>query len=182
MIHSFDPNLPKAVESNLAKLERSRTYRDNLMEIDPNNIGFVKESMDVIIEDGIHLNPFQEVMLNKMFPLVKPGGYYIIEDINDNASMEQFSRHPEQLNATTRAILENNNAFFVDTSVGVRTWDQWVKHHATFGVSRFFLKHGWHNSHILVIKKRDKELRKPLMNVGRVAMKPDKIVMNSDTT
>jgi len=37
--------------------------------------------MDIIIDDGSHLSTHQILTFNVLFPFVKPGGWYIIEDL-----------------------------------------------------------------------------------------------------
>jgi hypothetical protein len=39
-----------------------------------------KEGIDVIIDDGSHASPHQQLAFSILFPMVKPGGVYCIED------------------------------------------------------------------------------------------------------
>jgi hypothetical protein len=86
-IHGFDIKIDQKVRENLEKLGSSRVTLDattNILSPDFNlqDIGFAEGSMDIIIEDGPHTLESQEIFLHKMFPAVKPGGYYVIEDID----------------------------------------------------------------------------------------------------
>ena len=45
------------------------------------SLGFSLESMDVIIDDGPHSSGPNERILVNMWPYLKPGGYYCVEDI-----------------------------------------------------------------------------------------------------
>lgn len=45
------------------------------------SFGFSPESMDVIIDDGPHSSGPNERILVNMWPYLKPGGYYCVEDI-----------------------------------------------------------------------------------------------------
>jgi hypothetical protein len=40
------------------------------------------EQMDIIIDDGSHASFHQQLTLSKFLPMLKPGGLYIIEDLN----------------------------------------------------------------------------------------------------
>ena len=51
-------------------------------------------SFDVIIDDGSHLPEHQLATLRHLFPLLKPGGYYVIEDI---AEVSTVSREPRRV-------------------------------------------------------------------------------------
>jgi hypothetical protein len=37
---------------------------------------------DLVIEDGSHLPPHQAICLAETFPLVRPGGLYVLEDLH----------------------------------------------------------------------------------------------------
>lgn len=41
-----------------------------------------EEGFDIIIDDGSHVMRDQQITLAMLFPLVKPGGWYVIEDIH----------------------------------------------------------------------------------------------------
>ena len=45
------------------------------------SFGFSLESMDVIIDDGPHSSGPNERILVNMWPYLKPGGYYCVEDV-----------------------------------------------------------------------------------------------------
>ena len=38
-------------------------------------------AFDIIVDDASHWNEQQPATLRQLFPLVKPGGYYVIEDV-----------------------------------------------------------------------------------------------------
>ncbi len=53
------------------------------------------ESFDVIIDDGLHASKHQQISFSCLFELVKPGGFYIIEDLHyqpDKAEQELKTR------------------------------------------------------------------------------------------
>jgi hypothetical protein len=63
-------------------------------------------SFDLIVDDGSHRPDHQQISLSVLFPRLKPGGLYFIEDLMDNGKGDpdrgRFSA-PEVLN--TRAVL-----------------------------------------------------------------------------
>lgn len=61
-------------------------------------IAKVKEPFDIIIDDGSHYSIHQQETLGLLFPKLKAGGFYIIEDIH-------FSTHFEKEPETLRTLL-----------------------------------------------------------------------------
>ena len=97
---------------------------------------------------------------------------YIIEDVDAQRGGLDFQEHPERLEAFTREVLYHNHVFFVDTHVGHRNWDYWLK-----SVSSDWAKdHHTHNSYLLVIRKRAGREPQVLTNYGNVAMNVNNIV------
>ena len=106
------------------------------------------ESMDLIIDDGPHSLHSQEVFLQVMFSALKPGGYYVMEDVYGEG-LNAFRDQPESaLSHKTFEILSKNDAFFVDATTGHRDWDAWK------------YKNSWvkarnnHNSNMVIIRRR----------------------------
>jgi cephalosporin hydroxylase len=64
----------------------------------------VNTEFDIIIDDGSHFHAHQQLTLEMLFPLVKSGGFYGIEDLHSkNADVYGFtSNHP----FTTYAVLK----------------------------------------------------------------------------
>jgi len=174
-IHGYDVNLDPLVRKNLEPT-KSRVHihiQDVLEEkFSLSDLGLVEESMDIIIEDGRHSVDQQEAFLQKLFPLVKPGGYYIIEDIGHSQGLHKFHEAPEELEPATQAILKSHDCVFMDTSPGHRAWDMWV----TKWPDRWVKDHVNHNSYLLVIHKRVAPLQPVKMNAGSVAMKVGSVV------
>lgn len=64
-------------------------------------IGDVK--FDFIIDDGSHRGDHQQISLEHLWPLLKHGGYYFIEDLNDRGFGEkEFGRHGTKDIVSTR--------------------------------------------------------------------------------
>ena len=94
--------------------------------------------------------------------LVKPGGYYIIEDVATGGERSGkygganersgFATVAHNASGALQEIYRNNEVFFADTMTGVNV--------AHDGYSRELIKRHWlkdqvdHNSHLVVIRKR----------------------------
>ena len=59
---------------------------------------------DIIIDDGSHLAAHQQITFSMLFPRVKPGGYYVIEDLNAKGA-ERDARLPA---VSTRYLLKHD--------------------------------------------------------------------------
>ncbi|EJK63873.1 hypothetical protein THAOC_15447 [Thalassiosira oceanica] len=181
-IHAFDVKWygDGKVEENLNKLRpRVHAHIVDILSISnvTSELGFMPESMDIVIDDGPHTVSSQELFLQKMFHTVKPGGFYIIEDIGiagGGNGLSVFHDDPTKLQNETRAIIEGHDTIFVDTAVGHRQWDEWLR-----GVGGMWAKdHSHHNSYMIVIQKRLSPLRDPpQMHYRESAMDPDSIVI-----
>ena len=123
------------------------------------------ESMDLIVEDASHGYYDSLHIIENFWPLVKPGGFYVIEDVNtggDNRgkySGPKEERDPPGFasiahNATgaLRRIYSHNDVFIADTLIGVDMThsgfvrDQHRRHWLEDAVN--------HNWHMIVIRKR----------------------------
>lgn len=86
----------KAVRNDLEKFG-VKTFKGNqLSREDLNN--FIKKhggDFDIIIDDGAHMADAIQVSLGVLFPYVKPGGLYIVEDL---ISAEDRNRKIEEVN------------------------------------------------------------------------------------
>lgn len=123
-------------------------------------------SMDLIVDDGDHTPMANALTLRLMWPFVKRGGFYIIEDVTTGgtASGDYFPVHGAKdapgsswlahnvsgLPSGVREIYEQNDVFLADAMVGQRAFSDYYQRH----------KDAWmddrvnHNSHLLVIRKR----------------------------
>ena len=143
----------------------------------PAKFDLAKESMDVIIDDGLH-EPAANIQTCLIYwPLLRPGGFYFIEDIAVGANSEG---HYSKLKNATRQrldpddppgfakiahaasiwppefvnIFHANDAFFADTMVAIRDYDGFVKRMNTQTRRRWIKDRVNHNSHMLVLRKR----------------------------
>jgi hypothetical protein len=179
-IHAFDimwygEDKKPSVQENLSFLApRVKPHIVDILKAkDMASLGFLPESMDIIIEDGPHSLDSQQDFLVKLFPLVKPGGYYIIEDVGYvQGAVMAFREDPSKLRNDTRAILENHETIFVDTAAGHRAWDTWQKLVGGLWV-RDRVRH---NSYCVVIQKRETPLPPLDIHYKKNAMDPGSIV------
>lgn len=54
-------------------------------------VALLEQSFDLIIDDGDHHPTSQLITLNNLWPRVKPGGAYIIEDITSEAQIQRLT-------------------------------------------------------------------------------------------
>jgi len=78
-----------------------------LLETSRGTGGGERLGLDVVIDDGSHLQRNQQANLGRLFPLVSPGGFYVIEDMH--ASLITGYDVPPDSPATTFALLERFN-------------------------------------------------------------------------
>jgi SAM-dependent methyltransferase len=174
-IHGFDPYHDMDRAETLFSGHRVHIYRQDVLDPDVTlqDVGLVSESMDIVIEDGFHTVDQQEAFLQKLFTIVKPGGYYIIEDVGyRHGGLRKFHTHPEELQEATRAILESHDCVFVDAHLGHRAWNDWKRR----AKKRWAADHVQHNSYLVVIRKRTVPPRPVQINLGRVAMRLDRVI------
>jgi len=137
--------------------------------------GLKDETMDLVVEDASHKPLQQRALLLNCFRLVKPGGYYIIEDISfTSKGGRNWQRNISSFGPEVQSILQENDSIFVDTHIGHRDWEQWKEIQS----ARWVADDINHNSYLLIVRKRSKPLSKDIkMNYGVVAMQVDKVVL-----
>ena len=92
-------------QSNLDS-ERIKTFvgdqskRDNLQKF----ITKYGSNFDFILDDGGHSMEQQQISLGFLFRHVKPGGYYIIEDLHTSLWKSGFGAEPDESNTTLTMI------------------------------------------------------------------------------
>lgn len=143
------------VDSELADFPRARLYLANSQSgASVDALGIAPESLDVIIDDADHHWECQERTLLVLWPFLRPGGYYIIEDVEWDREGDRMAypvlHAPESLHPATVEILRRNDAVFVDTALGHRAWDLWLaRSFPKWALDRFS-----HNSHLVILRKR----------------------------
>ena len=173
-IYGFDMFIDPQVQANLNHLSRYHSFigpdcgRPNVGR----SIPFKSESMDIIIEDASHQFSLSESILKNFWRYLKPGGFYVIEDVDPQRGGFKVKVAPEKLRPFTRAVLSNNHAYFIDTHINHRNWTYWSQVQGT----NWTKDHTIHNSYLLVIRKRIGRVPPFQMHQGSVAMRSDKIV------
>lgn len=174
-IHGFDIRYYNEITPKNMEFLKPRVHAhivDVLAAKKLSDVGLVEDSMDLVIEDGPHTAISQELFLQKLFPIVKPGGFYVIEDIgykgirNNGEALQKFYQNPDLLMPETRKILEDHDTIFVSSAIGHRAWGEWLKRSGDIWAKDWTQ----HNSNLIVIKKRKKPLRPLEMFVKAGAM------------
>jgi hypothetical protein len=154
-IDIFEIRDPERVRVELDSFKRVQIFKANSQHKETvDALGLTPNSMDIVIDDGDHSFVGQERTLNVMWPYVRPGGYYIIEDVGwdrgGDPKLYPILSPSHYSQPRTLEILEGNDSFFADTALGHRSWDLWQKRSTTsYAVDR-----STHNSHLVVIRKR----------------------------
>jgi hypothetical protein len=149
-IFAMDWFIHDLVISNLAPLDRVYLLVSNCQDttVLPKLI-LQLESIEFIVDDGPHSVQAQEKTLFNYWRYLKPGGLYVIEDIDYVTNFGQnFQQHPEKLQPFTREIMRQNSVYLVDTLVGHRAYEEFQRRSPNSTVSRVL-----HNSYMLVIRK-----------------------------
>lgn len=152
-------------------------------------LGLVPLSMDIVVDDGHHAPQMNENTLQLLWPLVRPGGFYLIEDVVTGGQQispgesfhprakkhdydpDGFSEIGYQPSPKTARIFQENDVFFADTSIGHRAPGPYEK---VVG-PRWHRDMVNHNSHVIVIKKRRQPRDTPVQMVAGNAWSPGKV-------
>ena len=129
-------------------------------------LGLANESMDIVLEDASHSREGTHLIAAALWRLVKPGGFYIIEDVNvggnENGKYTPGAQHTmdapgfssvaHNASEVLRDIYLNNDVFFADTMLGVDPQHNAFAHdQAKKRWMRDVVNHNWH---VVVIRKR----------------------------
>jgi cephalosporin hydroxylase len=82
------------VDNSFSAIWPQGTIRILSNQADPNLpsvLSDYKEEWDLIVDDASHEAPFTATSLELLWPLVSPGGYYVIENIDLNPGMTNFA-------------------------------------------------------------------------------------------
>lgn len=118
---------------------------------------FAANSMDMIIDDGPHEREWQESTLLRFWEYLRPGGFYIMEDVDTRLKGMDFVHHPNLLAPFTREVLANHTSYLVDTTLGHRDWHGFTSHNSKFHDESSHISRTSHNSFLVVIRKREDE-------------------------
>mmetsp|Transcript_61513 Transcript_61513/g.102355 ORF Transcript_61513/g.102355 Transcript_61513/m.102355 type:complete len:231 (+) Transcript_61513:73-765(+) len=122
--------------------------------------GLAKGSMDLVIEDaGDHSLALQSMLFPQLWPLVKPGGWYVIEDVDTQRDGLNYTQNHNSLASPLREILEQHHAFMVDATPGItperwRRWQHAMRWPNPVDGKPWVASRALHNSHLLIIRRR----------------------------
>lgn len=127
----------------------------------PSIMSIYPATMDIIIDDALHSPRFNYKALKVWWDYLKPGGYYIIEDLeSQNGEFHTLNR--QGVPKFIEDIFTNNHIFYVDTLIGHRNFSAFSNKSG----SEWTVDPVHHNSHLLVIKKRVIEPYPFYMNIN----------------
>lgn len=160
-IYGVDQSLSR-VRNYLRGLPRIHLLQANPLQAEVAELGLSPGSMDIVFESaGLGLTG-QERILPRLWPLVRAGGYYVIQDVSWDRDMDQKSypllHNPEALPKEVRRVFSENDAFFADTTLGHRAFGDFIRD-VPEDLNRFS-----HNAHVIVIRKRTEPLRAVSVN------------------
>jgi hypothetical protein len=180
-IYGFDINRLPILDEILKTIgDRVHFSTADLQKITTDEIasttGLMKDSMDILIDDGSHHPDQQEDFLNNLWQLVKTGGFYIIEDVwISNSVGQRFWFRPNELRPSTLEIMTKEfDTVLVDTTIGHRNWDHWLK----VSGPRWAKDRPLHNSYLLVMRRREMPLTRPVETFyGNLSMRENGVVL-----
>ena len=146
-------------------------YDRNAVQARADAQGWKNESFDIIIDDALHQLDANEKMLLIFWRFVRPGGYYIIEDVHSPSSeLKKMDEHSPKYepahwneehikNKEAKAIVQENLAFVVDSSFGHRNFSFYANTSTWGGVETGkppFHANGRyrHTNFLIVLRKR----------------------------
>lgn len=101
---------------------------------------------DIIIDDGSHESIHQQQTLKELFKYVKPGGYYIIEDLHC-----PYLNHPTRWGKT-----QIGNRFDTTYEMLVNQFDMsYYIDSYSFDIIKESIDNYWYNQKVVVIKKKE---------------------------
>ena len=140
-------------------------YGDSRERATPGRFGFAVESMDLIIDDGDHLQTSNVKTLEAWWPYLRPGGIYCVEDVATGANhknrfgggdmappgLAPLAHHGDKMwSPSVKQIFAQHDSFFADTLVGHNSYTRYARR-----MGRLMHKdHVSHQSHVLVLRKR----------------------------
>ena len=150
-IYGIDIKIEPFVRTGFVNATRIKLFQcDSLVYAQVSQIGMTENSMDLIIDDGLHYRDTQEIVLSHFWRYLKPGGMYIIEDVDAQKGGMDFKEFPEKLKSFTAEIFRDNHVMFVDTAIGHRNWD----HFKSVSGPHWVVDRKIHNCYLVVIRKR----------------------------
>jgi hypothetical protein len=162
-IWGIDIKVSEAARSFTKAWDRIHIFQGSSQDPEtPARLRLEPNTMDLVIDDGDHSWQGNKLTIEAMWPLVKPGGFYIIEDVatgsdrrgkyDGKRSPGGFAKVAHNVTGFMRGIYLNNDVFFTDAMVGI---DFYKSAFARKEVMKHWMEDPVnHNSHLVVIRKR----------------------------
>lgn len=127
-VWGIDQHIGPTARAVLGSWPSVHLLQANVYEVStPHALGLADGTMDLVIDDAMHGQAYNEVALAIFWRLVRPGGYYVIEDSSyggATGALDFAEREPAS--EAARAIFGSNHAFFVDATLGHRNFSAWL--------------------------------------------------------
>lgn len=154
-IFGFDVYWRPKVLKNLALLKRAHSLNaDAYVPEAPSKNGFALESMDLIVDDAHHERVWIDKLLEIWWPILRPGGLYVIEDAYPHGGSIDYEENPSALPAAVQHIFANNDVLYIDAMVGSRTFDINKEKHDRAKEKDIYIDRRMQYSYLIVIRKR----------------------------
>jgi hypothetical protein len=112
----IEENYVNSAPVNNQYSERVRVIKQDMREVDWRFFSYYKFPPDIAIDDGTHYLEDQIYFARTMYPIVRPGGFVIIEDVIDiqNRKLEfEKLRHPFEVIDMSHLRPLNDNVLII---------------------------------------------------------------------
>lgn len=119
-VFGVDIFIPASTRRVAAELRRARLFKlgsANAAKLA--KLGLAEGSMDVIVDDGDHFPATQQATLHLWWPYLRPGGYYIVEDVATGANMRNQMRYQGKKDRPGWSQLAHNRSFWLPRTVEI---------------------------------------------------------------
>ena len=132
-VWGIDKNIHNTVRKVLTANKRVRLMTADAYAMDDrmaSKLGWAEETMDIIIDDAQHAIKAKDALLVRYWRFVRPGGFFVIEDVgpkDENVMRDISPSHlphwtDDDLSPEARRILRENTCYLVDASFGHRNY------------------------------------------------------------
>ena len=148
---------------NKKKFENDRVRTHIADQADRSKLASVIETagsgFDFILDDGGHDMDMQQISLGYLFPHVKPGGYYILEDVHTSLHevWPNFGAEPDESNTTLHMIDAFLRTRKIDSQYMTAEEREYCAENIEY--ANLFFRNDDHHSMTAIFKKRVGERR-----------------------
>ena len=145
------------VDKSFLNSKRIKTYKCDQSNPDEINKITTNISLDLVIDDGSHFVNHQLISFKTLFPKIKPGGFYIIED-TCGSFMKRLGGDPYLKEETTISFIKNlvfscYSNCIIDNLTN-KEIDKWIK-------SIYFWGSKQNNGGIVIVQKGENQGQSP---------------------